>query len=109
MDGEPEIAVADELGRARVDADPDPELDPRRPPMALDRPLGRHRRQNRVAGAEKGDEERVALRVDLVAPVLLERVAQEPLVFREDAGVPLAELPQEARRSLHVAKDEAQG
>jgi hypothetical protein len=65
--------------------------------MALQRLVCRNRRQHGVPGAEEGDEEGVALRVDLVAAVRVERVPQEVLVLGEEADVPVARLPQEPR------------
>ena len=66
-------------------------------------------RLDRVAGAREGEEERVALRVDLDAAALGERVAHQPAVVGEDAVVALAELLQQRRRALDVAEDEGDG
>src|SRR5215212_9411327 len=47
---------------------------------------------DRVFRAREGDEERVALRVDLVSGMALERVAEKRLVCREHVGVAVAQL-----------------
>jgi hypothetical protein len=51
-----------------------------------ERTLGRHSRRDRVAGARERDEERVALRVDFLSAVPLERLAQKALVLGEESA-----------------------
>jgi hypothetical protein len=67
--------------------------------------LPRLRARDGVRGAWKGDEERVALRVDLDASVSLERLAECAPVLREHVGVLLPELLQEPRRALDVGEE----
>ena len=57
------------------------------PRVLRKRALARDRGGHGVLGAPERDEERVPLRVDLVAAVLRERVAQDPLVIRERFAV----------------------
>ena len=76
----------------------------------LDRPVQRllclRRRRERIGGAGEGDEEGVALRVDLDAAVGGERLAKHPPVFGESVCVGVAELLQELRRALDVGEQE---
>ena len=59
-----------------------------------------------VAGARKRDEERVALRVDLVSAVSVERLAEQALMIGHDGAVGIAELLDEPRRALDVGEEE---
>ena len=64
----------------------------------------------RAGGGREGDEERVALRVDLDAAVPLERVAQDtPMLGERSRVVIRAELVQEARRPLDVREEKGDG
>lgn len=74
--------------------------------MRLELTLHLRRGCHSVARARKDDEEGIALRVDLVALVPLEGLAQEPLVLSENLAVALAKLALEPRRSLDVRKQE---
>ena len=71
----------------------------------LERILRRLRACDGVRGACEGDEEGVALRVDLDAAVSRERLAERAPVLGEHVGVPLAELVQEPRRALDVGEE----
>ena len=65
---------------------------------------------HRVAGAWKRIEERVALRVDLLAVVHPERLAHDAPMRRQHRRVLLvAELLQEAGAALDVAENEGDG
>src|SRR6266849_9907622 len=76
-------------------------------PDVLGKPALRcDRRRHRVLGATEGDEERVPLRVDLVAAVLGERLAQDPLVIGERVAVAISQLLEQLRRTLDVSKEE---
>jgi hypothetical protein len=66
-------------------------------------------REDRVASAREGDEERIPLRVDLVTSVRSERLAQQPLMFRKHLSVALAQLLEQPRRSLDVGEQEGDG
>src|SRR5439155_20652238 len=59
----------------------------------------------RVRGSCEGDEERVPLRVHLNAAVPVETLTQRSTVIREHARVGVAELVQQARRSLDVREE----
>ena len=58
---------------------------------------------NRVAGALEAEEERVALRVDLLTATGGELVADQPPVLGEHLGVPVAEPLQELRRACAMS------
>ena len=67
----------------------------------------RARRLRRSSGCRKGDEERVALRVDLDAAVRRRRLAHDPPVLGERVGVPRRpELVQQPRRPLDVGEEQ---
>ena len=58
----------------------------------------------------EGEEERVALRVDLDSALGRARTAHDGAVLGQNGGVPLrTELVQELRRSLHVGEEEGHG
>ena len=68
---------------------------------------GRARGVCRSCSGREGDEERVALRVDLGAAVLRGRFANDPPVLGERVGVPRgAELVQQPRRAFDVGEEE---
>ena len=89
MDREADVALPGSGRLARVDADPHPHLDAVRPLVVGERTLDRDRRSDGVRGAAEGDEERVALRVDLLAPMRGERLPQQPLLIGQQ--LPVAE------------------
>jgi len=57
-----------------------------------ERALRRSGRIRGVAGPREDIEEGVSLSIDLLAAVGGERLAQDPLVFRQDLAVAVAEL-----------------
>jgi hypothetical protein len=61
----------------------------------------------RVLRTCKSDEEGIALRVDLDATVSRERLAERAAVLRQHLGVAVAELTQQARRSLDVREEKS--
>jgi hypothetical protein len=61
---------------------------------------------DRLAGAREGEEERVALRVDLASTGRAERLADDPAMLRENLAVRLPELLEERSRALDVGEDE---
>jgi len=63
--------------------------------MVCKPPLTRDRRRDRVLRPPEGDEERVALCIDLVAAVLGEGLAQDPLVILERFAVASSSEPLE--------------
>src|SRR5581483_3176706 len=70
-------------------------------------PLARH--CNRVRGTLEGDEEGIALVVDLVAVIPLEQLAQDPPVLGEHVAIALRpQLVEEPRRALDVREEQSQ-
>ncbi len=65
--------------------------------------------EERVSRTRERDEERVALRVDLVSAVSGEGGAEQSLMVRKHAAVPLAELLDEPRRPFDVGEEEGDG
>jgi hypothetical protein len=89
-----------------VEAHPDPHLDPARPGVVTQRALRGDGAADGVAGAREGEEERIALRVDLRPAGVAEVLADEPPVLAGDLGVVVAELLQQLRRALDVRERE---
>ena len=77
--------------------------------MLGERALRRARGQRGVRRLAKGDEEGVALRVDLLAAVLFECGAQDPAVLGQHLAVPVSQLLEQARRALDVREEEGDG
>jgi hypothetical protein len=61
---------------------------------------------DRVPGARERDEEGIALRVDLVAAELLNCLAEQTRMRRQNIVVPVAELLQQPRRPLDISEEE---
>jgi spore coat polysaccharide biosynthesis protein SpsF (cytidylyltransferase family) len=59
-------------------------------------------RRDGIGGASERIEERIALRIDLDAPVTVKRVTQDAPMLEEHFCVRVAELVQQPRRSLDV-------
>ena len=99
-----DVAVLRQVRSARVDAH-----------AHLDRPLAERllrlpRRRERARCCREGDEERIALRVDLHAAVAREGRPQDAAVLGERPCIPLrAELVQQLGRPLDVREEEADG
>jgi hypothetical protein len=110
MDREAEIPLLRRRRLARVDSDPHPHVRAVRPPMAGQRPLNRDRCRHRISGAAEGDEERVALRVDHLAPMRGEDLAEQPLLVGQELAVPSPAQPfQQPGRALDVREQEGDG
>jgi hypothetical protein len=109
MDGKSRVAAVVRDGLARVQAHPDFDLDTVRPPVGEQRELALDCCQERVAGAREGDEEGVALRVDFVAAVSVERLPEQALMVAQDGSVAIPELFHEPRRPLDVREEEGHG
>jgi hypothetical protein len=62
-------------------------------------------RKNRILGALKGDEERIALVVDLPPAKGGERFPQQAVVVLQDGRVLVAVQLQESRRALDVREE----
>src|SRR5580765_4030313 len=68
--------------------------------------LGTHSRKNCIARTRERNEERVALRVDLMAAVLAKSAAEKITAEAECVRVAGAERPDDGRRRLDVADEE---
>ena len=94
------------LGQRRLagmNADPHTDI------AAGQRSLGCGGRGNGVVRASERDEERVALRVDLEAVVLDERLTEHAPVRRQHVAVPVAEAAGELGRPFDVREEEGDG
>ncbi len=110
VDTESDIALTAHRRLARVDAHADTQLSVVGPRMLGEAELARDRAGDGVLGAPEGDEERVSLRVDLVAAVLGERLAEDPLVVGERPTVDVAsQLFEQLRGSFDVCEQEGDG
>ena len=98
VDVDADIALARDRRRAGVDADAHAD-------RAVD-PLDLLGRGERVVRATEGDEERVALGVDLDPGMAREDRAQLAPVLGEQVHVALAVLMEQARRTLDVGEQE---
>jgi hypothetical protein len=67
VDGDTAVASVDRRRLAGVDTHPHSNIHGLRPVVCCERPLSFHGREDSITGAGEGDEEGVALRVDLVA------------------------------------------
>ena len=105
----PQVAVGRERRVTGVDPHPHSDRGPFRPCLFGQRALCSDGCLDGVLRAAERDEERVALRVDLLAARLLEGPAQEPAVRREHVAVGVAQLPEEDRRALDVGEQKGHG
>ena len=105
-DVEPQVTLLAKRGLARVQAHPHADRGVLGPRVLGVRALRLDGRRDGVASAGEGEEERVALRVDLGPVVAGERLAHEPPVIREHAAVAVAELLEQPRGAFDVAEDE---
>jgi hypothetical protein len=74
--------------------------------MTVERPLGVGGGLSGGACAREDVEERVALGVDLFAPVARERLAQDAPMLGEDLAVAIAELLEQLGRAFDVREQE---
>ena len=109
MDAEAVVALVAEVRLARVQPHADTALGALGPGVLGERALRRDRGQGGVRRLAKGDEERVALRVDLLSLVLCEGGAQDPAVIGEHLAVPVSQLLQQPGRALDVREEERDG
>ena len=109
MHVQPDIVVVADVRLTSVDADPHAHLDALGPAMRHEGPLRAHRGGDRVARPREGDEEPVALGVDLTPAVLVEHRAQQPLMLGEHHRVIVAQPCQQPRRPLDVAEQKRDG
>jgi hypothetical protein len=87
VDAESDVALAADGRLARVDPHAHAERAPVGPCVLGEAALRRERGRHRVLCPTERDEERVPLRVDLVAAVFGERVTQDPLVIGERLAI----------------------
>jgi hypothetical protein len=92
----------------RMDAHPHTQPGSRRPLVRFEPLLAVDRSGRRLIGARECEEERVALPVYLVAPVLAHGGAQDLPVVRERLPVRLAQLLQKLCGSLDVREEEGE-
>jgi hypothetical protein len=69
------------------------------------RELALNCREEPVSGAGERDEERIALRVDLVSPVRIEGCPEQALVLVENVAVMLPKLFDESRRPFDIREE----
>jgi hypothetical protein len=106
MDGKTRVPAILSRNLAGVEAHPDLDLDTVGPGMGTKRELTLDRGQQRLARACERDEERIALRVDLVTVVSLEGPPEHALMVAEDRAVVIAQLLHEPRRALDIREEE---
>jgi hypothetical protein len=106
VDGEARVAAVDRRRLTCVHADPHLYLGLVRPRIAGECALSFDSREHGLVRAPERVEERVSLRVDLVAPVRRERLAQQPLVLGQHLRVAVAQSPDQQRRPLDIREDE---
>ena len=102
VDGEADVALARSFGFAAVDTHPHADW------ASSERSLGLGRGGGGIARRAERDEERVALRVDLGAPVRTEGGPQETAMPGEQLGVAVWRLTQESCRSFDVREEKRQ-
>ena len=103
---DPHVALGARHGRAGVEADAQAQGGSIGPAVPGVGALDGDRRAKGGNALGEGDEEGVALGVNLVSAVLGDRRAQDAAVIRQGLGVALAERSQEARRALDVGEHE---
>src|SRR5436305_281413 len=109
MDVEADVASLDRRRLAGVDAHAHADLVVARPVVPGERLLRFRRGRDRLGGRCERDEERVALRVDDVAAVAVERSGKDTPVLGEQLRIRVAGPLQESSRSLDVAEEERDG
>ena len=107
VDADADVAVARGRRLGGMDGHPDPDRRSLRPALLRQRPLGIDGRADRIARPLERHEERVALRVDLVAVVDADRRADQLLVETEQLAVAIGpDRAQDAGRALDVGEQE---
>src|SRR5262249_57486706 len=90
MDAETVIAVVGHAGLARVHSHSHSKLGSVRPGMFGERPLRLDRGESGVTRPTKGDEEGIALRIDLLSSVLFERGTNNPPILTHHPPLPVS-------------------
>jgi hypothetical protein len=106
MDVDADVVTADDERLARVQAHAHADGGAVRPGVRGERLLGGYGRSQPGDRVREGDEEAVALRVDLAPAVPVEGVPQQPTVFRQDLGILVAEIVEQPGRALDVREEE---
>jgi hypothetical protein len=106
MDAEPEIALRVDLRLAGVETHSHAHGCSVGPRMRVESSLRRDRGGDSVAGSFEGDEERVALGVDLPPLVRLASLPNQALVLLEYVRVSVAEALHEGGRAFEVREEE---
>ncbi len=109
VDAHPDVSLAADDGLTGVDPHAHMNGDAVGPGLRSQGALRRYGGGDRVTGTREGDEESVALRVDLVAVELFNRRAEQPRVRGQDFVVLPAELLKQPRRAFDVAEEESDG
>src|SRR5881227_1812687 len=92
-----------------VHSHPYSDVDLLRPRMCGDGPLTCQRCGDGVFRTRKDDEEGVALRVDLAAPVFVDERSEELVVLSEDERVVVTEPLQQPRRAFDIREEKGDG
>lgn len=104
-----DVSLGPEVGLGGVKTHADLGSRSGRPGVRCERALHRDCGEDGILDAPEGDEERIALGIDLPSLVLGECRPQQLSVLAKHVGVPLAQCPDELRRSLHVSEEERDG
>jgi hypothetical protein len=104
MDADADIALTQGGGLSRVDAHANAELSPGGPILLREATLSVYSSGDGVFRAPERYEERVALRVDLVAAVLCEARSEDTPVSRQRRNVLLSPVLQQPRGTFDVGK-----
>ena len=103
---ESEVAVLRDRRFARVHSHAHAQVGAIRPLVRGEGALRVRRRRDRILRSAERDEERIALRIDLLPVVFLERRAQDPMVVCARDRVALTQLLQQTCRALDVREEE---
>ena len=101
-----DVPIDTEVCLSRVDAHPHLQSGPARPRVLRDCPLARSRSENGILGTVEGDEEGVALVVDLLTAVRCECFAEQPAVLGQDVCVLAAVRLEQLRRAFDIREQE---
>ena len=109
VDSHAHVALSCGSRLAGVEAHPHSDGHAVRPLVLRESALAGDRGGDRVPGPPEGDEERVALRVDLLPTCSRERFTQKPLVLCQDIAIAVPKLLEQLGRALDVRKEEGDG
>jgi len=109
VDAHPDISFATDERLTSVDPHPHTDGDTVGPGLRGEPALRGYSGANRVARAREGDEERITLRIDLVATEPFNCRTEQPGVRRKNLVVPVAKLLQQPRRPFDVTEEEGDG